>query len=753
MEAITPFHHLNPPFRQNSLTKKSPRNSSTLFSLLRVAETQVSDSLPFLSSSCLNGYHEANSLYSVKIKHAQMDLKSLGGDPFEILEVFCELHNKRVVFDSRILAVILKICATLNNSLLGMEVHTCLIKRGFDIYEYSRCALMNFYGKCWGIQYVDQVFDEMPDRGVLLWNEAVLVNFRNERWVEALQSFRDMKFSYVRANSFTLAKVIQACGKLKALDLGKQIHGYVIRFTLDSNVLICNSLTTMYTRNSNLELARAVFDLMENRSISSWNSIISSYTALGSLNDAWKLFYDMETCNMKPDFVTWNCLLSGHFHRGLYREVLVLLQRMQAAGFKPNSSSITTILQAISELSLLNFGKEVHCYVIRYGLDCDVYVGTSLIDMYVKNYNLIYAQAVFHSMKNRHIFAWNSLISGYSFKGQFEDAIKLLNRMENEGIKPDLVTYNSLVSGYSMWGWNEKALTMIHRIKVSGLTPNVVTWTALISGCAQKGNFRDALEFSIRMQKDGIKPNSVTMASLLQACAGMSSLQKGKEIHCLGIRNELAEDPFAATALIDMYTKCGSLESAYEVFRRIQDKTLPSWNCMITGFALYSRGKEAISLFNEMQEAEDMRELLEVKVGKIGKVWSWIQINHTGHLFSAKGKAHPDEGEIYFELYQLVSEMKNLGYIPDVKCVFQSVDRVEKEKVLLTHTEKLAVMYGLLKTGSSAPIRVIKNTRVCSDCHMFAKYASLMKCRDILLKDGVRFHHFREGKCSCNDFW
>ncbi|GFY97452.1 pentatricopeptide (PPR) repeat-containing protein [Actinidia rufa] len=653
---------------------------------------------------------------------------------------------------------------------------------------------------CWDIF---SVFDEMPDRGVLLWNEAVLVNFRNERWVEALQSFRDMKFSYVRANSFTLAKVIQACGKLKALDLGKQIHGYVIRFTLDSNVLICNSLTTMYTRNSNLELARAVFDLMENRSISSWNSIISSYTALGSLNDAWKLFYDMETCNMKPDFVTWNCLLSGHFHRGLYREVLVLLQRMQAAGFKPNSSSITTILQAISELSLLNFGKEVHCYVIRYGLDCDVYVGTSLIDMYVKNYNLIYAQAVFHSMKNRHIFAWNSLISGYSFKGQFEDAIKLLNRMENEGIKPDLVTYNSLVSGYSMWGWNEKALTMIHRIKVSGLTPNVVTWTALISGCAQKGNFRDALEFSIRMQKDGIKPNSVTMASLLQACAGMSSLQKGKEIHCLGIRNELAEDPFAATALIDIRGK-----EAISLFNEMQEAGIKPDSITFTallsackhsglideGWKYFDSMKVDYNIFPTIEHYSCMVDLLG-RAGYLDEAWDFVQtmpIEPDSTVWGAllgscrvhknlelaeiaaknlfKLEPHnPANYVLMMNLYATLNRWEELedmrellevkvgknreGYIPDVKCVFQSVDRVEKEKVLLTHTEKLAIMYGLLKMGSSAPIRVIKNTRVCSDCHMFSKYASLMKCRDILLKDGVRFHHFREGKCSCNDFW
>ena len=121
---------------------------------------------------------------------------------------------------------------------------------------------------------------------------------------------------------------------------------------------------------------------------------------------------------------------------------------------------------------------------------------------------------------------------------------------------------------------------------------------------------------------------------------------------------------------------------------------------------------------------------------KAGRVWSWIRIKQTVRLFSARGKAHPDEGEIYFELYQLISKMKNLGYIPDVKCVRQHIDYVEKEKMLLAHTEKLAITYGLLKTISNVLVRVIKNMRVCSDCHTTAKYIYLIRAAKSSLKMG-----------------
>ncbi|CAK9140500.1 unnamed protein product [Ilex paraguariensis] len=939
METITPWHHLNALSLRNPLIIKQSRSSSINLSLRNVAMTSPETLLSVsLESSSLNNLsnsfsfgnlNELNSLNLVKAMHAQIiklsnkgnsdtemqslitayldfsdfqsagvvffvglaqsylywncflqDFKSFGGNPDEILEVFGELHRKGVSFDSRILAVILKICANIMNIWLGLEVHACLIKRGFDLDVYLKCALMNFYGRCWNIDSANRVFHEMPDCEALLWNEAILVNLRKERWEEGLKLFGEMQISFLKANSFTIAKVLQACSKLEALDEGKQVHGYVIRFGLESDLLICNSLISMYCKNGNLELARAVFDSMKNRNLSSWNSIISGYAAHGYLNDAWKLFYEMETTNVTPDIITWNCLLSGHFLHGSYQEVLNILLKMQVSGFKPNSSSITSVLQAISELGSLNFGKEIHGYVMRNRLDYDIYVGTSLLDMYVKNDNLCYAQGVFGSLKSKNHFAWNSLISGYSFKGQFEDGVKLLNQMESEGIEPDLVTYNGLVSGYAIWGRIKEALAVIRRIKVAGLIPNVVSWTALISGCSQLGKYKDALEFSIQMQQEGIKPNSATISCLVRACAGLSSLQKSKEIHCLATRNGFMEDVFVTTSLIDTYSKCGSLKNAYEVFQRIQNKTLASWNSMIVGFAIYSLGKEAISLFDEMRElgiqpdaitftailssckhsglidegwkyfdsmnkdydiiptlehyscmvdllgragyldeawdfirtmpmvpdatvwgallgscrihenvklaeiaaknlfelephnsanyvlmmnlysrlnrwedVEHIRDMI-VDVGvKNRHVWSWIQINQTVHVFSAAGKPHPDEGEIYFELYQLISEMKNLGYVPDTKCVYQNVDEIEKEKVLLAHTEKLAITYGLIKTKTSAPIRVIKNTRICSDCHTAAKYMSLAQNHEIFLKDGIRFHHFRKGKCSCNDFW
>lgn len=807
------------------------------------------------------------------------EFKSFGGDPVEIIEVFSELHRKGVKFDERILTVVLKFCAILASKWLGVEVHASLIKRGFDLDVHLKSALMNFYGKCWDAGYADKVFDEMPERGVALWNEAIVAALQNDSHTKALQYFQEMQSLFVKADIFTIVKALQACAKGRAIHEGRQIHGYVFRNEMEKDLAICNSLINMYAKNNKLELARKVFDSMKNCNLSSWNTMISAYASVGSFDDAMELFNGMESSSVEPDIVTWNSLLSSHLQHGLYHQVLTILRDMLVAKVQPNPSSITPAIQAISELNWIKLGKEMHCYVLRNGFHCDLYVLTTLLDMYVKTDELVKARAVFDLMKTRNVVVWNSLISGYSSKGLFDDSMSLLNQMKEEDINPDIVTWNSILSGYSLNGRIEDALAVVEKMKVLGMKPNVVSWTTLISGCSQNGKYKDSVSFFNQMVEEGINPNGATISSLLQAFAGMSWLQKGKEIHSWCIRNGFDKDVLVATALMNMYIKSGSLQSASEIFRWMKNKTVATWNCMIMGFAAHNHGKEGIMLFKEMcemgihpdaitftsllsccknsglldegwkyfdsmkadfnivptiehyscmvdllgragylDEAWDFIKTMPVepdasvwgsllqscrvhdnlKLGKIAaktlfelepnnsanyvimmnlyamssrwedvnhvrekmttrglqiqRGWSSIEIYHKVHIFNEE-EPHPDVGNIYFELYQLVSEMKKAGYIPDIKSVYQDSDDAEKEKILLTHTEKLAITYGLMKMRGGSPIRVIKSTRMCSDCHIAAKFISRIRNREIILKDGVRFHHFREGRCSCNDRW
>ncbi|MQM05793.1 hypothetical protein Taro_038610 [Colocasia esculenta] len=808
--------------------------------------------------------------------YLQDEFWARGGETCRALEVFREWHRGREVFDARVLVVAVKICTYLEDRWMGLGMHALAVKAGVDCGVGAKCALIDFHSNLGGGEAPEKLVDgKVP----LLWNKAVCASAQSGMWLEALELFRKMQQSQVGADEVTVSKVIQACGRLEAVREGKQMHAFVIRSGFSSCLLISNSLISMYSKTSSVVHARRVFELTENPTLISWNSIISGYAFNGYLDVAWKLFEEMTSSDVKPDLVTWNCLISGHMRAGSNNKVLELFRGMQALGLRPNSSTLTSVLQVIAGLVMLQFGKEIHGYIVRHGFECNVYVGTSMIDMYVKCGDLISARNIFNNMYNRNIFAWNSLISGYAYKGLFDEALRLLNQMEQAGIEPDLTTWNGLISGFSMKGLKKQALILIRRLKALGEKPNVISWTALISGCCQNGYYEDAVDCFIEMQKEGIEPNSATLASLLRTCAGLSLLEKGKELHCAAVRKGLDTDIFVATALVDMYSKSGSLQSAIQAFKSINNKSLSSWNAMIMGFAIHGLEEAASSLFNEMcasliepdgitftallcsckhaglvsegwkyfdimkqnynllprlehyacmvdllgkagylDEAWDLIQtmpvepdasvwgallgacknfknlqiaevaakhlfklepynsanyLLMMSIYASGKQWedvhklkdamntlglkskagwSWIQIGQTLHVFSVEGKPHPEIGEIYFELYHMVLEMKTLGYMPDTSCIAQNVAEDEKEKMLMGHTEKLAITYGLIRTEKHVPIRVIKNARVCNDCHTMAKYITKINQREILLKDGVRFHRFVDGRCSCGDY-
>jgi len=801
------------------------------------------------------------------------------GNSIAFLKIFQDLHRTGIVLNVVLIAT-LQMSGKFGDLWLGLQIHALLAKSGLDAETLLECSLMDFYADCMSIESTEKLFEEAPSKCAVLWNRAVTLNAEKESWWKALDLFREMQSSSVKADEITIAKVLNACGRIEALVLGKEIHGNVIRSGLSSNLLVSNSLITMYSKNSSIYFARRVFESIRSPSLVSWNSMISCCSLNGFLVDAMELFDDMVCSGMEPDLVTWNCLISGHSLHGHNHKVFELCRGMQVKGLKPNSSTITSVLRAVSASTLIQFGKEIHGYVMRRGLECSVYIGTSLVDMYLKCCSFADARRFFDTMKHRNVITWNSLISGYAYAGFLDKALELLKRMEGEGLQPNLTTWNGLISGYSMKGQSRQALVLIRKLKAIGLKPNVVSWTAVISGCCQNEQYEDSLYFFTDMQKEGIEPNSATVATVLRACASLALLNKGAELHCFATRKGLDTDIYVATALIDMYSKSGNLRNAHQVFVKIQNKTLASWNAMIMGFAAYGGAKEASLLFDEMrklgvepdgitftallsscrhsglitegwkyfdemknryqvtprlehyasmvdllarggyldealdfiqdmpfepdaslwgallgacrthrnleiaelaakhlfklephnsanyllmmslyahekrwEDVENMRNAMNAAGLKSKGGWSWIHIGQTVHVFSVEGKQHPDTGEIYFELYQLVSEMRKLGYVPDTSCIVHNVGEEEKEKLLMGHTEKLAITYGLISTSETTAIRVIKNTRVCNDCHTMAKYVSEITGREIYLRDGVRFHHFRGGECSCKDYW
>ncbi|XVE60073.1 hypothetical protein DITRI_Ditri05aG0097400 [Diplodiscus trichospermus] len=224
-------------------------------------------------------------------------------------------------------------------------------------------------------------------------------------------------------------------------------------------------------------------------------------------------------------------------------------------------------------------GKEVHAVVYKLCLERDVNVGNGLIDMYSKCGNVFYARKMFDRMSESDIALWTSLICGYCNVGKNEEAL-----------------------GFARRGDINTAFSLFGRMNREGFVPDLVTWNAIISGFAQSQCLFEALNLFGNMLVSRIKPNHVIVTGLLPACGLTGSIQKGREIHCLVYRLGLDANVFIVSALIDMYSTCGSLKDARNVFEKVSCKNAASWNALIGCYGKHGMVGSTIKLFERMQE-------------------------------------------------------------------------------------------------------------------------------------------------------
>ncbi|KAK3137868.1 hypothetical protein QOZ80_5AG0361480 [Eleusine coracana subsp. coracana] len=766
---------------------------------------------------------------------------------------------------------------------LAPQLHSLVVRAGRSRDPHVACALVDLLARLGRDASSRRLLQEADEatKDAVLWNKHVAMLAEAEDWTQSLAVFGEMQARGVPADGYTCARVLHACGRAGALRDGKSVHAHALKAgAAHAHALVPGFLAGMYAENAEVAAARLVLEAMAPDSVVPWNAVLACCARLGLVDDALEIADRMARSGPEPNMATWNTVLSGCSRNGRDVDSFAVIRDMLEQGLRPDASTVSSLLKSVANSGLLAHGMEVHSFFLRHNIEQDVYTGTAFVDMYAKCGRLDYAHKVFDALQQRNLTTWNSLVAGYANAAQFEAALDLVESMKRNRIDPDISTWNGLITGYSMNGQSSQAVLLLRQIKALGVTPNVVSWTSLISGSCHNGDYEDSFYFFSEMLKDGVQPSSVTMSVMLRACAGLALLKKGKELHCFTLRRAYDDDMVVTTALIDMYSKAGSLASAKSIFEGIQKNNLVSCNAMLTGLAVHGQGREAIDLFHDMcssglkpdsitftalltacrsqelitegweyfdsmksrygvtptvenyacmvdllarcgylDEAKDFIRrapvkaaslwgalltgcsihgnlpLAEVAARKLFKLepynsanylqmvslyereqmydeaeslkyamkarevdtrpgWSWIQIEQSIHVFEVDGKPHPDTAEIYEELLRLVFQIRKAGYVPDTSCIVYNVPEEEKEKLLLSHTEKLAVTYGLIHSDASRiPIRVIKNTRMCNDCHEVAKHVSALCDRQIVLRDADRFHHFVDGKCSCNDCW
>lgn len=573
--------------------------------------------------------------------------------------------------------------------------------------------------------------------------------------------------------------LLNACIHKRAFREGQRVHSHMIKTHYSPPEFLRNRLLVFYCKcGGSLGDARYVLDEMPERSVVSWTALLSAYSQRGFVSDALSLF--------------------------------MLMSRSDT---RPNEYTFATVLTSCSGLVGLQLGKQIHCLIIKRNFEINIFVGSSLLDMYAKGGRIHEARQVFESLPERDVVSCTAIISGYAQLGLDEDALEQFRRLQTEGMTPNFVTYSSVLaalSGLSALDLGKQVHSHIlrrqlpfHEVMHNALIDmyskcgnlacarrifdnmpqkTIVSWNAMIVGHSKHGMGRDAVELFQSMQKDNrVKPDSVTLLGVLLGCShgGMGDL--GLSIFDEMVKGEYQVEPEIEHygCIVSMLGRAGRVEEAYEFIKKMpMEPNATTWGTLLGACRVHSNvdigeivGHRLIecepgnssnyvilsNLYASASRWEDVRrvrDLMNKKTVKKEPGKSWIELDHTLHTFRASERVHPRREEVFAKVKELSARFKEAGYIPDLSCVLQDVDEEQKENILLGHSEKLAMTFALVSTSDGVPVRVIKNLRICVDCHNFAKYVSKIYGRKVSVRDqSSRFHHIVDGVCSCGEYW
>lgn len=596
-----------------------------------------------------------------------------------------------------------------------------------------------------------------------------------KRYHEALELFEILELNGAYdMDSETYDALVSACIGLKSIRGVKKVFNYMINSGFDPDEYLRNRVLLMHVKCGMMIDARRLFDEMPEKNILSWNTIIGGLVDAGDYFEAFRLF-------------------------------LMMWQEFSDAG----SRMFVTMIRASAGLGLIFAGRQLHSCSLKTDVGGDVFVACALIDMYSKCGSIEDAQCVFDQMPEKTTVGWNSIIAGYALHGYSEEALSMYYEMRDSGVKIDNFTFSiiiricarlaslehakqahaglvrhgfgldivantALVDLYSKWGRIEDAKHVFDMMPHK----NVISWNALIAGYGNHGRGVEAVEMFERMLHEGMVPNHVTFLAVLSACSYSGLSDRGWEIfESMSRDHKIKPRAMHYACMIELLGREGLLDEAFALIKDAPFKpTVNMWAALLTAcrvhknlelgkFAaekLYGMGPEKLSnyvvllnIYNSsgrLEEAAAVIQTLKRRGLRMLPACSWIEIKKQPYGFISGDKCHAQSKEIYQKLDELMLEISKHGYVPQEKFLLPDVNEQE-ERVLLYHSEKLAIAFGLINTSDWTPLQIVQSHRICGDCHSAIKLIALVTRREIVVRDASRFHHFKDGSCSCGDYW
>eukprot|EP00257_Ricinus_communis_P020366 XP_015579580.1 pentatricopeptide repeat-containing protein At5g27110-like [Ricinus communis] len=402
-------------------------------------------------------------------------------------------------------------------------------------------------------------------------------------------------------NTSKLLSILRKCITFKSLPQGKLIHQKIVTLGLQNNIALCKSIINFYFSCQYYDYARLVFEKIDNPlDISLWNGLMAAYTK--------------------------NCM---------YTEALELFDRLlQYPYLQPDSFTYPSVLKACGGLGRYDYGRMIHTHLIKSGFVFDIVVASSLVSLHAKCNLFGYAIQLFDEMPERDVACWNTVISCYYQDGKAEKALEMFGKMRDSGFEPNSVTLTTVISSCARLLDLERGKEIHREVMQNGMVldgfvgsalvdmygkfgcldlakdifeqmpkKTLVAWNSLIAGYSSAADSKECIELFWRMNMEGTKPTVTTLSSILLACSRAAHLQHGRFIHGYAVRNRVQLDIFVSSGLIELYFKCGKVQSAENIFYMLPKANVVLWNVMISGYVTIGDYVKALDMYDEMKIA------------------------------------------------------------------------------------------------------------------------------------------------------
>ncbi|KAL5710920.1 hypothetical protein ACHQM5_021428 [Ranunculus cassubicifolius] len=612
------------------------------------------------------------------------------------------------------------------------------------------------------------------------WNFQLRELSKKNQFLQALHLYQQMLRQNYTPNTFTFPFVLKSCATLSLPIYGSLLHSHVIRTGCLHDPYVHSSLISMYAKCSVIHSARQVFD--------------ESPESLQRLS------------------VCYNALLAGYTRNALGEEAMCLFRKMCRDGVCVNDVTMLGVIPACTFPKYVKFGLCLHGCSVKCGLDVEEAVANCLLTMYVRYGGIVEARVIFDLIPRKGVISWNAMISGYAQNGNAGKVLELYDAMVLSGVEPDPVTFVSVLSSCAHLGAHSIGCDIEKRIGCSGFglnsfmrnalinmyarcgnltrarmlfdempEKNVISWTAVIVGYGMHGQGETAVLLFNEMLSKGIRPDGAAFVSVLSACSHAGLTNQGLEyFHAMEREYGIIPGVEHYACVVDLLGRAGRLEEARQLISSMPiEPDGAIWGALLEACKIHRNVELAelafervihleptnvgyyVLLSNIYTDANNLEGIAKVRVmmraRNLRKDPGCSYVEHKGkvHLFIVGDRFHPQANELYRMLDRLddmvgIGSSKNEDTGPSIK----KFD--DKETITGTtgvHSEKLAIAFGLLNTEVTKEIVVMKNLRICGDCHLFAKLVSKFVNREFIIRDPSRFHHFKNGSCSCNDYW